>query len=195
MRPSAADVQNRVHQTSPGVPRVNVRAWLPLVAIAAIGAGACFSLVARNRAASITIDYPEDGSIFPPEITPPAFLWRDSAKTATLWRIDVSFADGSSGIHATSKGEPMRIGKIDPDCVAATNELPKLTPRQAAAHTWIPSPALWTAIKKHSVSGAATVTISGFTSAASAGPVSRGRATIHTSQDPAGAPSSTATCR
>ena len=26
--------------------------------------------------ASITIDYPADKSIFPPEITPPTFLWR-----------------------------------------------------------------------------------------------------------------------
>ena len=28
---------------------------------------------------SISIDYPEEGSIFPPGITPPTFLWRDAA--------------------------------------------------------------------------------------------------------------------
>jgi len=30
------------------------------------------------QAVAIAIDYPEEGSIFPPEITPPAFLWHDS---------------------------------------------------------------------------------------------------------------------
>ena len=101
--------------------------------------------------AAIAIDYPEAGSIFPPEITPPTFLWRDSAPTARAWHVDVSFADGSAAIHATSSGEHMRIGRIDPDCVADTNEPPKLTPQQAAAHSWIPDPAMWQAIKQHSV--------------------------------------------
>ena len=103
----------------------------------------------------LVVDYPEDGSIFPPEITPPTFLWRDSAGAAAEWRIDIAFADGSPAIHTTSAGERLRIGKIDPDCVADTNEPPKLTAQQAAAHTWIPSPAMWAAIKQHSVDGAA----------------------------------------
>jgi tetratricopeptide (TPR) repeat protein len=147
-----------------------------------------FSSGTGRLAGTVTIDYPEDGSIFPPEITPPVFLWRDSAKTATWWRIDVSFADGSAGIHATSKGEPPRIGKIDPDCVANTNEPPRLTPQQAAAHTWIPDRLTWAAIKKHSVASAAVVTISGFRGVSPSGPVSRGSVTIRTSQDPVGAP-------
>jgi len=33
----------------------------------------------------ISIDYPQDGSIFPPGITPPTFLWRDAA--ANSWQI------------------------------------------------------------------------------------------------------------
>ena len=44
--------------------------------------------------ASITIDYPLEDSVFPPEITPPTFIWRDAAKSATHWRIEISFADG-----------------------------------------------------------------------------------------------------
>ena len=27
--------------------------------------------------AAITVDYPANGSIFPPEITPPTFIWHD----------------------------------------------------------------------------------------------------------------------
>jgi tetratricopeptide (TPR) repeat protein len=137
---------------------------------------------------SIAIDYPEDGSIFPPEIGPPAFLWRDRAPGVASWRIDISFADGAPAIHTTSKGERPRIGPIDPACVADTNEPPKLNPRMAASHSWTPDRATWAAIKKHSVAGAAIVTIAGFRGADPGVAVSRGSARIRTSKDPVGAP-------
>jgi len=138
--------------------------------------------------ASITIDYPLDGSIFPPEITPPTFIWRDAAENATRWRIDIAFADGSAGVHVQSAGERLAIGEIDQRCVSSTNELPKLTPEQAAAHTWIPEAGAWEAIKRHSVTSAAVVTISGFSQQDAKHAVSGGRVTIHTSKDPVGAP-------
>src|ERR1019366_2663167 len=115
-----------------------------------------------GRPASITVDYPAEGSIFPPEITPPPFLWRDSAKGAALWRIDVSFGDGTAAIHTSSRGPRPRIGRTDPDCVADTNAPPMLTPQMAAAHSWTPDPSMWQAIKRHSVATPAPVTISGF---------------------------------
>ena len=70
----------------------------------------------------ISIDYPEDGSVFPPGITPPTFLWRDAAGTS--WSIDVTFADKSAPVHALSKGERMRLGEIDPECVSDSNSPP-----------------------------------------------------------------------
>ncbi|MGP8243266.1 MAG: tetratricopeptide repeat protein [Bryobacteraceae bacterium] len=143
---------------------------------------------ASSPVAAIAIDYPEAGSIFPPEITPPTFLWHDRAQGVTLWRIGISMGDGAAAIHATSNGERMRIGSIDPDCAADTNQPPKLTPRLAAAHSWTPDPATWQAIKRHSVESAATVTISGFRSDAPDRAVSRGTVTIRTSTDPVGAP-------
>jgi tetratricopeptide (TPR) repeat protein len=138
--------------------------------------------------ATITVDYPLDGSIFPPEITPPTFLWRDAAKGATRWRIDIAFADGSAEMHLQSAGEPLKLGEIDPRCVSSTNELPKLTPEQAAAHTWIPTAEVWEAIKQHSAARAAVLTISGFSEPDAQHAVSRGRVTIITSKDPVGAP-------
>jgi len=93
---------------------------------------------AERAAAAITVDYPEEGSIFPPEITPPTFLWTDSGRGVTFWRIDVSFGDGAAAIHAASKGERPRIGRIDPDCVADTNEPPRLSTQLAEAHSWTP---------------------------------------------------------
>ena len=143
---------------------------------------------APGAAAAITIDYPEDGSIFPPEITPPEFLWRDGTNGVGLWRIDVSFGDGAAAIHAISKGERPRVGRIDPDCVADTNAPPALTPQMAAAHAWRPDVATWHAIKQHSVASAATVTITGFRAGAPEQAVSRGRVAIHTSKDAVGAP-------
>jgi len=143
---------------------------------------------ASGSTAGITIDYPADGSVFPPEITAPTLLWHDAAPNAASWTIDIAFGDGAAGIHAKSAGEPMRIGEIDPEAVSATNQPPKLTPEQAAAHTWTPDAATWAAIKKRSVESPASITIAGFRGGDTAQAVSRGQVKITTSQDPAGAP-------
>ena len=140
------------------------------------------------KLAPITVDYPEEGSIFPPEITPPTFLWRDVSGSASVWTIDVEFTDGAAGIRAQSAGERLRLGEIDPRCISANNALPKLTPEQAAARTWIPDAATWKAIKRHSTERPATLTITGFQDAHLDHPVSRGKVEIQTSQDPVGAP-------
>jgi lipopolysaccharide biosynthesis regulator YciM len=142
----------------------------------------------NSKLAAITVDYPEDSSIFPPEITSPTFQWRDASDSASSWTIDVTFTDGSATIHAQSGGERLRIGEIDPRCVSASNEPPKLTAQQAAAHTWIPDATTWEAIKLHSREYTATVTITGFPARDAAQPLSRGTVTIMTSKDPVGAP-------
>ncbi len=138
--------------------------------------------------ASITIDYPQDGSIFPPDIIPPTFIWRDVDASATAWLVAVTFADGSKPIHTISHGEPIQIGKIDPRCVSDNNKPPSLTPEQAAAHTWVPDAETWAMIKQHSVEHPATVEITGVTDTASDSPVSQGRVRLTTSKDPVGAP-------
>ena len=71
---------------------------------------------------SVTIDYPLNGSIFPPEITPPTFLWRDAAE-ASQWRIEIKFADGSAAMHFDSAGDPMSVGEIDQRCVSANERI------------------------------------------------------------------------
>jgi tetratricopeptide (TPR) repeat protein len=164
---------------------------LPFVEPAASVRAADSSLSSRPggaRLALITIDYPAEGAIFPPEITAPTFLWRDADEGAAAWLIEVAFADGAAGIQVKSQGERMRIGEIDPRCVANTNKLPELTPQQAAARTWIPDAATWEAIKKHSVGHLATVTITGFRDKNLGEAVSRGQVTLQTSPDPVGAP-------
>jgi tetratricopeptide (TPR) repeat protein len=146
------------------------------------------SAIAPSAGGTITIDYPEDGSVFPPEIAPPEFLWRDSAERTTFWQIEVSFGDHAPPIHATSQGERPRIGKIDPECVASTNVPPTLTSEMAAAHAWRADAATWRTIQRHSVTSAATVTILGFRGNGGGQPAYSDRIAIHTSRDPVGAP-------
>jgi hypothetical protein len=136
----------------------------------------------------VTVDYPEEGSIFPTEITAPVFLWRDPDPAVRAWLIEVTFTGGSPAIRRRSPGNRLSIGEIDPRCVASTNQPPTLAAQQAAAHTWIPDPGDWSAIKIHSVDGPATITISGFRDRKLRQPVSRGAVTIRTSRDPAVAP-------
>ena len=152
-----------------------------------LGIFLAFSVViatAQTRTATIAIDYPRDGSVFPPEITSPTFLFRDSSDHASRWRIDIDFGGRAPALHVESKGERLRVGEIDPRCVSPNNE-PKLTPEQASAHTWAPDAATWAVITKQSVTAPATVTITGLNQT---GPVSSGTVRIRTSQDPVGAP-------
>jgi hypothetical protein len=60
---------------------------------------------ARDQPAAIAIDYPMDGSVFPPDIGAPTFLWRDPDPGAALWRIDVSFGEGGPRMELISSGE------------------------------------------------------------------------------------------
>src|SRR5581483_2014511 len=138
-----------------------------------------------SQPAAILIDYPAEGSLFPPDMVAPSFLWRDQDKRTTSWQIDVAFADGSAGIQVRSAGERLQTGEIDERCISETNKLPTLTPEQAEARTWKPDAGTWAAIKRQSVAGKATVTITGF---ADQEAVSRGQVTIQTSKDPVGAP-------
>jgi Flp pilus assembly protein TadD len=134
--------------------------------------------------AKITFDYPLEGSVFPPEITPPTFLWRDASETAKRWVVEVSFAKHSGRIRVEAPGEHLQIGEIDPQA----GEFLQLNPEQAATRTWNPDAATWAKIKRGSVKSPATITITGFADDSSKLPVSGGRVTISTSRDPVGAP-------
>lgn len=138
--------------------------------------------------APIIVDYPADGSIFPPEITPPTFLWRDAAQDAKWWEIEVEFGDGAPGIRVRAAAERPRIGEIDPRAVSSTNEPPSLTAQEAASWSWAPDDHTWAAIKKRSVERPARVTITGFRDKGLRRETSRGAISIRTSKDPVGAP-------
>jgi len=145
------------------------------------------ALAAAQPPAALTIDYPEDSSIFPPDFAPPTFIWRDPQPAAAIWQISIVFSDGEP-IQVATRGEPFTTGEIDPRCVAPSNQLPSLTAQQAASRTWRPSPEIWAELKRRSTANPATITITGFPTPAFAQPLSSGRITLSTSVDPVGAP-------
>ncbi len=93
---------------------------------------------------AIKIDYPLEGSLFPPEITPPTFLWHDANENATRWVIEVSFAGAAPGIQVASQGDQLQRGEIDPGAGPGI----ALTAEQATTHTWKPDAATWAKIKR-----------------------------------------------
>ena len=60
-----------------------------LMGMALLGFAALAAHSARTpkEASPITIDYPEDGSVFPPELLAPTFLFRDPADGVAVWRL------------------------------------------------------------------------------------------------------------
>jgi hypothetical protein len=96
--------------------------WMLVVFAATVLAGAVYasgpaSGVNSNKLSAITVDYPSEGSLFPPDIIAPTFQWRDAEPAAAAWRIDVTFADRSRSIQVWSPGEKMKLGELDTSLV------------------------------------------------------------------------------
>jgi len=137
---------------------------------------------------SLTIDYPLDESIFPPEIVPPTILWHDPTQTADTWLVEFVLADGQTWAGAFVPGDPPPQGEIDPRCIADTNEIYLGTPYQQSAKAWTVNEMVWQFAKTHSVDRPAQLRIIGFASNQPAKPLSAGQVSLSTSRDPVGAP-------
>lgn len=135
---------------------------------------------------ALTIDIPVNGTIYPPDLIPPQFAWRDDNLEATVWRIEIVFGAHERPIKLWSNGQRMELAPVDSSLVGYVP--PTLTPEQAAAHTWRPDAKTWEEIKQHSVEMPATVTISGFANEKSHEPLSHAQSALRTSRDPVGAP-------
>jgi tetratricopeptide (TPR) repeat protein len=143
---------------------------------------------AARKPAHVTVDYPLEGSIFPPEMIPPTFLWHDRADSADSWLIHVVLPDTANSLDILVPGMAPPEGRIDRLAISSTNEVYVPTPYQASARAWTPSPEVWQAIKAGSVDTPATLTFYGYNSADTDHPASRGDLRISTSRDPVGAP-------
>ena len=150
------------------------------------------ALVAPSRVRSalpaVTVAYPLDGSLFPPEIVAPTFLWHDDAEAANAWLIEIFFEDVEERLAVLVTGPAPDGGPIDSLALGPTNEVYEGTSYQRSAHSWTPSPVLWEAVKAHSTGHRATIAVSGFDLESPRGVLSRGRVNIQTSTDSVGAP-------
>ena len=115
--------------------------------------------------ATLTVDYPLAGSIFPPDFMPPTFLWHDADAGAERWQVQVAFDDGKACLTMEVDGPPPPAGEIDPLALASTNEVYEPTPYQASARSWTPDPTVWEAIKAGARDGKAVVQFFGLTGA------------------------------
>jgi Flp pilus assembly protein TadD len=103
----------------------------------------------------LTITYPFDGAVFPPEIVAPVFRWSEPETSAHEWLVTVRF-DKS----------PIRFDHF------------VLTP------TWRPSPQQWEVMKRHSVDGRAVVSVAGRGSRDGTKVFFQGTVAFSTSKDP-----------
>ena len=140
-----------------------------------------------HNLAPITIDYPLEGSVFPPEMIAPTFLWLDQETLADTWMIDLSFEKNSQHVYVLIPGEDPPKGEIDPRCVTPNinYEPPDY---QASARAWTPSAEVWKYIKDQTVEKYASLTLYGFINSDPQKVISSGRISMKTSMDPVGAP-------
>ena len=107
----------------------------------------------------IALEYPFDGTLFPPEVPPPMFRWKDSSQASRAWLVRVAVADG---------GPDLRF----------------LVRRSQ----WTPRPQDWESLKQRSLERDAHVLILGVGPGKTPGILSRAEMAFRTSKDPVGAP-------
>jgi tetratricopeptide (TPR) repeat protein len=108
---------------------------------------------------SLTVSYPLDETLFPPEIVPPVFQWKDNSSKSTEWLVTFKFQDDKPGMNFLAREQQ-----------------------------WSPEPEQWEAIKKRSLEKDAGVTILGVSHGVTTKILSAGHVTIRTSKDEVGAP-------
>jgi tetratricopeptide (TPR) repeat protein len=108
---------------------------------------------------NLTIRYPLDGTLFPQEIVPPTFHWKDDNSKSNMWLVSFKFQDNNAPMNViTRKSE------------------------------WIPEKQQWETIKKRSLENETWVTILGIGRRLTTSILSAGRISIKTSKDPVDAP-------
>ncbi len=117
------------------------------------------SLQEGGELGAVTILYPLDGTLFPPEIAPPTFRWRQSRGEADAWQVAFDFRDGNGDLSFPSR----------------TTE-------------WKPSDQQWAVIKRRSLENATKVSILGYRQTDPQRILSAAGISISTSGDEVGAP-------
>jgi tetratricopeptide (TPR) repeat protein len=107
----------------------------------------------------VRIVYPQDGTLFPPEIVPPTVRWDDENAAASRWLVRVEIADGRSPIACLSREQQ-----------------------------WTPTSEDWARIKNGSLEKEVRIQVLGVRSGLRAKVVSAAAFAVRTSRDEVGAP-------
>ena len=113
----------------------------------------------RMQYSNLTINYPLNETLFPPEIAPPTFRWKDNMTRSDTWLVTIEFQDDEGRLNFLTH-EP----------------------------EWTPKAKQWEAIKKRSLEKQAKVTILGVNRSAPGKIISAEQISIKTSKDQVGAP-------
>lgn len=143
----------------------------------------------NDTAGPLSIAYPRNEAVFPPDMAAPTFVWSDAAENADVWQIDTVRDDGDDHVRALTRGDtppPARDG--DPRTASEAGAAYKPAEPPAAVRRWMPNPEVWQQIKNLAKGRPLTVTITGFHSAAPDEALSRGGVRFSISPDPVGAP-------
>lgn len=123
-----------------------------------IAAAVQSALEASPDAAGLTVTYPYDGAVFPPEIAAPVFSWQDSASGVFSWLVTFAFENGRGPIYA----------RVD-------------------APMYEPAKPIWETVKRHSVDRPVQMRVIGMGGAGGQEVISQGAVNFTTSLDPVGA--------
>ncbi len=146
---------------------------------------------AAGPATAVVIDYPAAGSIFPPDMVAPTFLFHDRAAAAKAWLVTLSVSGQPGRLYVVTDGrrpEP----EYDPRC-GTPEDIYKGSDYQKSAKGWTPAPDLWGRLTQLT-ERAVHVEIRGLAalpddaSATGAKALSTGRVELKVSRDPVGAP-------
>jgi hypothetical protein len=64
--------------------------------------------IEKNKLSGITIEYPFDNAVFPPDIVSPTFRWLESKSNVDLWKITISFENKKDVLNFTSPNTKWR---------------------------------------------------------------------------------------
>lgn len=152
-------------------------------------AGSPESSRARDHVGPLTVDYPQNEAVFPPDMAAPTFVWSDPTEDADTWRIDAVGGDGDDHVRVRTRGDtPPPARDSDPRTASEAGAAYKPAKSPAAVRRWRPGPEVWEQVKSLSKDRALTVTITGFHGAAPDKALSRGSVRFSISPDPVGAP-------
>jgi tetratricopeptide (TPR) repeat protein len=148
------------------IPGIPVSRWLAgfLVVLASCSADRRYQAMWASSASlsgkSLSIIYPADSTLFPPEIPPPTIRWTDRNPHCNAWIVAVLFAH---------------------------EEQPAMY-SQVSIHQWRPDPSQWREMKSRSMNEHASISVIGFHHGIFPKALSRASTVIATSPDSVGAP-------